>query len=90
MLQNWLQEWLGLQETLLDELLHHDGWGDFLTQSKCFLCKGKDSIYKCEDCSHGALLKCKACLVSVHLLDPLHQIKVRHLLSGLIVSHTIC
>ena len=58
-------------------------------QSKCFLCKGEDSIYKCKDCSHGALLKCKACLVSVHVSDPLHQIKVRHILSAVIVSHNL-
>jgi hypothetical protein len=62
----------------LDELLRHDGRGDSLNQSSCFVCKKQDGIiYKCEDCTDGALLKCQSCTVLEHCSQPFHRVKVR-------------
>jgi hypothetical protein len=74
--QSHLQKWLTLRQVFLDELLRHDGRGDFLNQSTCFVCEKKDSLYKCEDCTHCALLKCQSCTISAHRSQPFHRIKV--------------
>jgi hypothetical protein len=66
------------RQMFLDELLRHDGRGDSLNQSSCFVCKKRDGIiYKCEDCTDGALLKCRSCTVLDHCSQPFHRIKVR-------------
>ncbi|KAF8229943.1 hypothetical protein L208DRAFT_1284396, partial [Tricholoma matsutake] len=70
-----LLEWLIFCQTCLDELLHHDGHGDFLGGSLCISCKKVDGIYKCKDCMIGSLLQCHDCLVQGHHDHPLHRIE---------------
>ena len=72
MLQDCLQEWVQHQQTFLDELLCHDSHGNFLGESTCFVCAQEEGVYKCEDCTHGVLLNCQGCTISLHNSQLLH------------------
>ena len=75
--QDKLKEWLPFRNVFLDELLRHDGLGDFLGHSKCPKCKEQDGVFKCKDCPNGRMLKCQGCIVSLHQELPLHRVEVR-------------
>ena len=66
-------------DSFLDELLRHDGHGDYLGSSTCTLCgqEPEDGVFKCKDCFSGCLLRCRACVLSTHEHHPLHHIEVR-------------
>lgn len=67
---------------MLDEILRHDGLGDFLGYQYCVECEEQDGIFKCRDCSGGCRLHCQACIVKMHRHAPLHRIEVRvHILT---------
>ncbi|KAM6501762.1 hypothetical protein JOM56_001739 [Amanita muscaria] len=70
-----LQEWLAFRQTCLDEILRHDGRGDFLDCESCVECGKEEGMYKCRDCFDGSLLRCQSCLVSIHGVHPLHRIE---------------
>ena len=71
-----LLEWLSIQDTTLDEILRHDGLGDFLGRQNCVLCDKEIGRFKCKDCSGGCQLRCSACIVKCHQNVPLHRIEV--------------
>ena len=75
-LQDYLQEWLKFRQTFLDELLRHDGLGDFLGHTQCSSCQKAPGIIKCRDCSNGRMLKCPECVVAAHATLPLHRVEV--------------
>ena len=62
------------RDATLDEILQHDGLGDFLRQLYCMEYEHEDSIFKCKDCSGGCQLCCQNCLVKLHQHSPLHRI----------------
>ncbi|KIJ90500.1 hypothetical protein K443DRAFT_116509 [Laccaria amethystina LaAM-08-1] len=70
-----LLEWLYLRDATLDEILRHDGLGDFLGHRHCVDCGQEDGIFKCRDCSGGCLLRCQGCVVKAHQHLPLHRIE---------------
>ena len=74
--QSNLTEWLVFRQTCLDELLRHDGLGDFIGRTGCASCSEAAASYKCLDCLSGSLLRCKHCLVTSHQDNPLHRIEV--------------
>ncbi|KAF8978515.1 hypothetical protein BDQ17DRAFT_1394724 [Cyathus striatus] len=59
-----LKEWINVRHIFLDELLHHDGKGEYADQDKCFSCKNETCYYKCKDCFHE------------HAHLPLHRIEM--------------
>lgn len=75
--QTKLLDWLVFRESCLDELLRHDGLGDFLGNTLCVSCLGAEGVYKCKDCLGGSLLRCRDCLVNSHRDHPLHRVEVR-------------
>lgn len=60
----------------MDEVLRHDGLGDFLGQTSCSSCHKHDGIFKCKCCSNGRLLKCLDCTLVTHQTLPLHRVEV--------------
>lgn len=72
-----LQEWLSFRDTTLDEVLRHDGLGDYLGQLGCSTCNIGPGLFKCKDCSGGSRLRCQNCIVKSHQDIPLHRIEVR-------------
>jgi len=75
-LKSKLQEWLSLRDTTLDEILRHDGLGDYLGHPLCCVCNIQPGLFKCKDCSGGGRLRCQSCVVKVHQDMPLHRIEV--------------
>ena len=72
-----MQTWLGIQSTVLDEIVTLDGPGNNRLDS-CNSC-GNDSgipLYCCLECSYG-LLKCGECILKSHSELPLHRLEVR-------------
>ncbi|KAJ7788496.1 hypothetical protein B0H14DRAFT_3576895 [Mycena olivaceomarginata] len=63
------------RERFLDELLRHDGRGDYVEQVLCGRpgCGRPDPMYRCVDCLHGCLY-CKDCVQETHQRTPLHHI----------------
>ncbi|KAJ7926723.1 hypothetical protein B0H13DRAFT_2313220 [Mycena leptocephala] len=65
----------------VDELLRHEGLGDYLNDPRCALCDtafepdAPDSqhLFKCGDC--GEFLQCKSCCLETHKRTPLHTIQ---------------
>lgn len=80
-----LQEWLSFRDATLDEILRHDGLGDYLGQLLCCACNIHPGFFKCKDCSGGGRLKCQACVVNAHQDTPLHRIEVSYLVKRLII-----
>ncbi|KAF8976196.1 hypothetical protein BDQ17DRAFT_1395169 [Cyathus striatus] len=70
-----LNEWVNYQDEFLDELLRHDGKGDYISEDKCSECKKENGSYKCKDCFHGCLLQCRKCIIRGHKNLPLHRIE---------------
>ncbi|KAG2139354.1 hypothetical protein DEU56DRAFT_912194 [Suillus clintonianus] len=66
-----LEAWLQLHSTVLDELLCRDGFWENL--SGICTC-GSPGQYRCCDCFNGTLT-CKECIISAHLMLPLHHIE---------------
>jgi hypothetical protein len=84
---------MGFRECCLDELLRHDGHGDFFGLELCISCKTINGVYKCLDCFSGGLLRCRGCLVEAHRDHPLHRIEVSsfttYLSAALLMHHSI-
>ncbi|KIL68676.1 hypothetical protein M378DRAFT_184632 [Amanita muscaria Koide BX008] len=70
-----LKEWLAFRQTCLDEMLRHDGRGDFLNCQSCVACGMEEGLYKCHECFNGSLLRCQSCLVGAHGVHPLHRVE---------------
>ena len=71
-----LTEWLEVRQEFLDELLRHDGHGDFHGRGPCTSCMISDGEYKCSDCYTGCLLRCRDCMVNSYRDHPLHRVEV--------------
>ena len=78
-LKSKLLEWLSFRDAMLDEILCHNGLGDFLGHQFCIECNEEMGIFKCKDCSSGCHLRCQACIVKAHRETPLHRIEVSQL-----------
>ena len=76
MLKSKLLEWLTLRDTTLDEILRHDGLGDYRGEHNCYACNVEPGVFRCKDCLGGGRLRCQACLVKAHRETPLHRIEV--------------
>ncbi|KAF7349654.1 CxC2 domain-containing protein [Mycena sanguinolenta] len=66
------------RELFLDELLRHDGRGDYMGSVECpggADCRPPE--YRCSDCLHPCLY-CKACIVAMHARVPLHHVERWH------------
>jgi hypothetical protein len=67
----------------LDEILRHEGLGDYTTQLRCAHCAdvfrqggpNPTRLFKCDDC--GQFPQCKECCLSHHKRTPLHVLKAR-------------
>ncbi|KAF8976702.1 hypothetical protein BDQ17DRAFT_1454822 [Cyathus striatus] len=70
-----LRDWIQYQNEFLDEILRHDGKGDYIDEDKCYMCKKENALYKRKDCLNGTLMHCKNCIVHVHAHLPLHRIE---------------
>ena len=75
-LKTKLLEWLSIQDATLDEILRHDGLGDFFGRQNCVSCDREIGRFKCRDCSGGCRLRCSTCIVKCHQDVPLHRIEV--------------
>jgi hypothetical protein len=60
----------------LDEIIRHDGLGDFLGKTECSQCGKLPGVIKCKDCTSGRMLLCPDCTVACHQTLPLHRIEV--------------
>ncbi|KAJ6483368.1 hypothetical protein C8R45DRAFT_830406, partial [Mycena sanguinolenta] len=59
----------------LDELLRHDGQGDYHVQRLCGTgCGAANPSYRCSDCLHPCLY-CVACVKTIHERIPFHHIE---------------
>ena len=77
-LKSKLLKWLSFWDISLDEILCHDGLGDYLDQPRCCICNIGPSLFKCKDCFGGGRLRCQGCVVKVHQDTPLHRIEVNY------------
>ncbi|KAJ7844023.1 hypothetical protein B0H14DRAFT_2253448, partial [Mycena olivaceomarginata] len=59
----------------LDEIVRHDGRGDYVHQTVCagFGCEAAEPSYRCLDCIHPCLY-CESCLKTNHERTPFHHI----------------
>ncbi|KAJ7161709.1 hypothetical protein C8R46DRAFT_1284049 [Mycena filopes] len=64
------------RESFLDELIRHDGRGDYLYQDVCAAsnCNAMAPSFRCTDCLYPSLY-CKGCLVENHHCMPLHHVE---------------
>ncbi|KAJ7891640.1 hypothetical protein B0H14DRAFT_2560696 [Mycena olivaceomarginata] len=63
------------REDFLDELLRHDGRGDYIAQALCAAgCQTPNPVYRCSDCLHPCLF-CEVCIKAIHERTPLHHIE---------------
>ncbi|KAJ6609627.1 hypothetical protein B0H10DRAFT_2297035 [Mycena sp. CBHHK59/15] len=72
------EQWVRLdREDFLDELIRHDGRGEYIDQTVCAGegCETTDAPFRCIDCFHGRLY-CKECMVKVHQRMPLHHVEM--------------
>lgn len=74
--QDQLKEWIAFRAIFLDEVLRHDGLGDFLGHTECSRCGKADGTIKCKDCPSGKMLKCQECIIALHQTLPLHRVEV--------------
>ena len=75
--QSKLKEWLPFRDSFLNELLRHDGHGDYLGSTICLSCGQEGGVLKCRECFSGSLLRCRACVLQAHQDHPLHHVEVR-------------
>lgn len=68
---------MSLRDSILDELLRHDGLGAFI-DSHCVECSENqiDALFRCTDCGHGSAIMCHSCLIAKHQDMELHRIEV--------------
>ncbi|KAH8106476.1 hypothetical protein DFH11DRAFT_1691850 [Phellopilus nigrolimitatus] len=70
-----LTKWLPLRQEYLDELIRHDGRGEFASgEDKCPACASASITHRCLDC-FGFPVSCKNCLLVAHRSLPLHAIE---------------
>ncbi|KAJ7698223.1 hypothetical protein B0H14DRAFT_2417944, partial [Mycena olivaceomarginata] len=64
------------REDFLDELVRHDGRGDYVLQAVCAgaQCQATAPSYRCSDCFHPCLY-CEACVTAIHERMPLHHLE---------------
>ncbi|KAJ7683938.1 hypothetical protein B0H14DRAFT_2422270, partial [Mycena olivaceomarginata] len=64
------------REEFLDELLRHDGRGDYVSQHVCggMGCKVEGPTYRCSNCLHPCLF-CRDCVKRIHERMPFHHIE---------------
>ena len=78
--QERIQTWIPFRASFLDEVLRHDGLGDYTETRACVRCREKGAevsgMYRCTECVGGVLL-CQRCIVREHSRLPLHRIQVR-------------
>ena len=84
-----LLEWLSLRDMTLDEILHHNGLGDYLGHQECYICHNKPRVFKCKDCSGGGRLCCQLCILKAHQDMPLHHIEVSYFTNAMEMSKLI-
>ena len=74
-----MKDWLSHRQEYLDELFWHEGRGR--ASQLCPMCvvstqgPRKQARYVCRDCS-GSRLFCEKCIVSLHMENPFHNIRV--------------
>ena len=72
-----MHEWMPYRDKFLDELVRHDGWGDYLECDKFPQCSSMEPpIAKCTECFGGHIV-CVACALCDHAAHPLHRLHVR-------------
>ncbi|KAJ6536254.1 hypothetical protein B0H19DRAFT_1317890 [Mycena capillaripes] len=72
------EQWARLDRLdFLDEVLRHDGRGDYIYQATCAGddCAATGPCFRCSDCFYPCLY-CKDCVVSIHRRMPLHHIEM--------------
>ncbi|KAL6302867.1 hypothetical protein BKA93DRAFT_818322 [Sparassis latifolia] len=70
-----MRTWIWYCDSYLDEVLHLEGRGLFMT-FPCASCLSESPFYfRCKDCYSGEIL-CQTCMVSDHRCSPLHAIEV--------------
>ena len=72
-----MRTWLGIQSTVLDDIIILDGPGKNRLDS-CNSCGEVQDIplYRCLECSYS-FLKCGECILKSHTELPLHRLEVR-------------
>ena len=84
--------WLGIQPTVLDELIGLDGPGGH-NLDLCSSCANPQpqshTLYRCIECSYS-LLHCGGCIVAQHKALPLHRLEVCETLSPRLSSNSHC
>ena len=81
-----MEQWMAKRQFFLDELIRHDGLGDYHTvegfssRTLCGICSADyeddHRMFRCTDCGHH--LQCEACLRKGHQTLPLHSPMVRY------------
>ncbi|KAF7308292.1 CxC2 domain-containing protein [Mycena chlorophos] len=74
-------QWRPLKSAFLDEILRHEGLGDWLEAPVCAICNSAFNaptptptrIFRCSDCGH--FLRCLTCMKNDHCFTPLHHIE---------------
>lgn len=73
----------------LDEILRHDGLGDYFGHQECYVCHNEPGVFKCKDCSGGGRLRCQLCILKAHQDTPLHRIEVCYFTNAMEMSKLI-
>ncbi|KAJ6605142.1 hypothetical protein B0H10DRAFT_1820825 [Mycena sp. CBHHK59/15] len=71
------EQWARLNRVeFLDELVRHNGCGDYMDQFGCARegCRTAEPPFRCSDCLHPCLY-CEGCIVELHQRTPLHHIE---------------
>ncbi|KAI0038390.1 hypothetical protein FA95DRAFT_1613426 [Auriscalpium vulgare] len=70
-----LTEWLPFRDTYMDELVRHDGRGDFMGVTECTVAACESPwTSRCLDC-FGSPLLCDHCLCEAHTRQPIHRVQ---------------
>ena len=75
-LQTKMRTFLGVRQTVLDDIVTLDGPGNNQLKS-CISCGNVEGrqLYRCLECSYG-LLYCRECILKLHTASPLHRLEV--------------
>jgi hypothetical protein len=71
-----LLKWTEDRDLFLQELLRHEGRGDYMHDTVCKSCHSGAPQFRCRDC-FGTELCCHSCIVASHANNPAHRIQVR-------------